>query len=89
MLKVNVTLAPGATFDARPTRFNPQVVLSCGFCEPKKYEPANHVVEPEFLIVTETVAVWPACSDVGTFCETKAELFAVAPAFVIAEASFE
>jgi hypothetical protein len=89
MLKVKVVLAPGATFDERFTRFNPQVVLSCGFCEPKKYEPANHVAVPVFLIVTETVAVCPACIDAGTFCETKAELFATVPAPVVAEASLE
>src|ERR1044071_4567353 len=78
-LKVNVALEPGATDEARLTRFNPQAVLPAGFCDCKLYVPAAHVVVPEFLIVTLTLVVCPVFSEEGTLCETNIALLVPPP----------
>src|ERR1044071_9875575 len=71
MLNVNVELEPGATDEARLTRFNPQVVLLAGFCDCRLYVPAAHVVVPVFCIVTVTLVVCPTFSAEGTLAKTN------------------
>ena len=78
-LNVKVALEPGATDEARLTRFNPQVVLLAGFCDCRLYVPAAHVVVPVFCIVTETVAACPAVIEDGTLCVTNAALLVLPP----------
>ena len=78
-LKVNVALEPGATDEARLTRFDPQVVLPAGFCDCRLYVPAAHVVVPVFFIVTLTLVDCPVFSEDGTLCETNIALLVPPP----------
>src|SRR5688572_9262617 len=74
-VKLKVTCPPGGTDCVNCTRFNPQFMLSVGFCEPSlNTEPAGQVVFPVFRIVTETLYGSPAYIVVGTDCATYSAL---------------
>ena len=73
---VNVNVAFAPTFigeDGKATRPRPQVVLSCGFWEPKRYGLAPVLVQtltPLLFIVIEAVKVWPVETVSGTLLLT-------------------
>ena len=65
---VKVTCCPGATdceFGSI-TRKTLHVELSCGFWVPSLYVSEVQTVVPLFCIVTDTVACWPGCNELGT-----------------------
>ena len=65
VLIVKVTCWPGGTWAGAtelPTMWIllvPQVVLSCGFWEPKAYWPVDQVVVPVFLTTIVPANAWP------------------------------
>src|SRR5260370_35195048 len=68
MSKSKVAWAAGATSLCISTRAVPHVVLSCGFCEPRRngFGPdAVHVVVPKFCMTTWTLTVWPGTRGTG------------------------
>src|SRR5689334_20161106 len=68
-LIVKVTLEPALMGeDGKFTRLNPQVVLSCGLCEPKRCgcePPLVQAVVPVFFILTVAVKLAPAWTELG------------------------
>ena len=75
MLKLNVTVAPGATSPGNATRFKPHVRLSAGLIALRKNAPpTGHVVTPKFFIVTLIVLVCPTSKNPGTACVTNTAL---------------
>src|SRR4051812_8705773 len=67
-VKLNVVAPPGGTSAGRSTRLMPQVLLSCGFCAPRRYElvpPAIQTMVPLFLMVTDISYLWPPTIEGG------------------------
>ena len=77
-VKVKVAFAPTAIGDeGNATRVKPQVVLSCGFCDPnrKGFAPVFvHGAPPLLFMVIEAVNVWPVLTPAGTLLLTKVAL---------------
>src|SRR5215813_13893865 len=75
---VKVAFCPGLiAAEGKEARLVPQIVLSCGLCEPKRYGFAPllvHVVPPLFFIVMVALNVWPAITMLGTLLLTTAAL---------------